>query len=53
MPATLPQETGDHNSELRWGRRAQNKEINGEFMDEEVIREVTSATGLHTYIIKT
>lgn len=54
VPATLPQETGDHNPELIWGWRAENKERNhGEFLEEEVIREVTSATGLYTYILKT
>lgn len=42
MPATLPQETGDHNPKLGWRWRAQNKERNHkEFMDEEVVREET------------
>lgn len=53
MPATLPQETGDHNPELGWRWRAQNKEINHkEFMDEFMVGEETSATGLYTCIIK-
>lgn len=52
MPATLPQETGDHNPELRW--RAQDKDRNhGELMDGEAIREMTSATKLYSFIIKT
>ena len=53
MPATLPQETGDHNPELGWRWRAQNKEINHkEFMDEFMVGEETRATGLYTCIIK-
>lgn len=53
MPATLPQETGDHNSELGSGWRAQDEIIHGELMDGDVIREVTSATRLYSCIIKT
>lgn len=54
MPATLSQETGDHNPELEWGWRTQDKERNhGELMNGEVIRKVTSATGLYSFIIKT
>lgn len=42
MPATLPQETGDHNPELGGAGRAQDKERNhGELIDGEVIRKVT------------
>lgn len=53
MPATLPQETGDYNPELGWRWKAQNKERNHrEFMDEEVVREETNATGLYICIIK-
>lgn len=54
VPATLPQETGDHNPELKWGWRAQDKERNhGELMNGKVIRKVTRATGLYSCIIKT
>lgn len=55
MPATLPQETGDHDPELRW--RAQDKDRKSrKLMDGEVIRELTlalSATKLYFFIIKT
>ena len=52
VPTTLLQETGDHNPELGWGWRPQDKErSHGEVMDGQLLREGTSATGF--FIIKT
>lgn len=54
MPATLPQETGDHDPELGGGWRAQDKERNhGELIDGEVIRKVTQVLLGYSLMIET